>query len=216
MRVVIADDQSALREGLVLLVNTLPGITVVGDAADGVAAVEAVAELRPNVVLMDIGMPRSDGVEATRRIREAYQDTQVVVLTTFADDDTIVRALDAGALGFLTKSATRDEIGRAVHAAAAGQALLDPNVHRRLLMAATKPAAPGPETPAPAKGNELTPREAEVLRLVAMGRSNREIARALFVGEATVKTHINRIFAKTGSRDRSQAIRYAHSHGYTS
>ena len=146
-----------------------------------------------------------------------HPGTRVVVLTTYADDESIIGALQAGALGYLTKDATRAEIGRAVQAAAAGQAVLDPEVQRRLLSAAARaPAAAdagGGASHGPGDG-ELTPREADVLRLIAAGQSNREIARSLFVSEATVKTHVNRIFAKTGSRDRSQALRYAYTHGY--
>jgi DNA-binding NarL/FixJ family response regulator len=220
--VVIADDQSAVREGLVLLLGTLPGITVAGEAADGDAAVELVATAKPHVVLMDLNMPGTDGVTATARITAEHPGTRVVVLTTYADDESIIGALQAGALGFLTKDATRAEIGRAVQAAAAGQAVLDPGVQQRLLQAAAR----GPEAgsgsaalgsraaPAAAPDDELTPREAEVLRLIAAGQSNREIARTLFVSEATVKTHVNRIFAKTASRDRAQAMRYAYTHGY--
>jgi DNA-binding NarL/FixJ family response regulator len=211
--VVVADDQSAVREGLVLLLGTLPGIAVIGEAEDGEAAVEAVAAKNPQVVLMDLNMPRCDGVEATRRIRASHPQTQVVVLTTYSDDDSIIAALQAGALGYLTKDATRAEIGRAVLAAAAGQAVLDPAVQQRLLSAAVRAPAAAPAGPAPAD-DDLTPREAEVLRLIAAGKSNREIARALFVSEATVKTHVNRIFAKTGSRDRGQAVHYAYQHGY--
>ena len=208
--VVVADDQSAVREGLVLLLGTLAGITVTGEAEDGQAAVELVASTDPDVVLMDLNMPRCDGVEATRRIRADHPRTQVVVLTTYSDDESIIGALRAGALGYLTKAATRAEIGRAVHAAAAGQAVLDPGVQQRLLSAAAR----APAAPADDGEGDLTPRESDVLRLIAEGKSNREIARALYVSEATVKTHVNRIFAKTGSRDRTQAIRYAYTHGY--
>jgi DNA-binding NarL/FixJ family response regulator len=157
-------------------------------------------------------MPGGGGVEATRRIRASHPQTQVVVLTTYSDDDSIISALQAGALGYLTKDATRAEIGRAVLAAAAGQAVLDPEVQQRLLSAAVR--APAVLSGGQEEEDELTPRESEVLRLIAAGRSNREIARALFVSEATVKTHVNRIFAKTGSRDRAQAVRYAYTHGY--
>jgi len=209
--VVVADDQSAVREGLVLLLGTVPGIAVIGEAEDGEAAVEAVKAKDPQVVLMDLNMPRLDGVEATRRIRASHPQTRVVVLTTYADDESIIAALQAGALGYLTKDATGAEIGRAVLAAAAGQAVLDPQVQQRLLIAAVR--APAAE-PAMTGEGDLTPREAEVLRLIAAGKSNREIARALFVSEATVKTHVNRIFAKTGSRDRGQAMRYAYTRGY--
>jgi len=211
--VIIADDQSAVREGLVLLLGTLPGIVVAGQAADGDAAVELVAALQPQVALMDLNMPGCDGVAATRRITADHPGTRVVVLTTYADDESIISALQAGALGYLTKDATRAEIGRAVVAAAAGQAVLDPAVQQRLLAAAAR--APAVSESADSAGDgDLTPREAEVLRLIAAGQSNREIARTLFVSEATVKTHVNRIFAKTGSRDRSQALRYAYAHGY--
>ena len=145
--VVVADDQSAVREGLVLLLGTLPGITVAGEAADGNAAVELVATVKPQVVLMDLNMPGCDGVAATARITAEHPGTRVVVLTTYADDESIIGALQAGALGYLTKEATRAEIGRAVHAAAAGQAILDPGVQQRLLSAAARapgvPAAPG-------------------------------------------------------------------------
>ena len=209
--VVVADDQSAVREGLVLLLGTVPGIIVTGEAEDGEAVVEVVEAKIPQVVLMDLNMPRCDGVEATRRIRASHPRTQVVVLTTYSDDESIIAALQAGALGYLTKDATRAEIGRAVLAAAAGQAVLDPAVQQRLLSAAVRAPAAAPGGP---EEGDLTPRESDVLRLIAAGKSNREIARALFVSEATVKTHVNRIFAKTGSRDRSQAMRYAYTHGY--
>ena len=229
--VVVADDQSAVREGLVLLLGTLPGIVVAGQAADGNAAVELVAAAAPDVALMDLNMPGCDGVTATSRITAEYPGTRVVVLTTYADDESIIGALRAGALGYLTKDATRAEIGRAIAAAAAGQAVLDPSVQQTLLNAAVR--APGQAGPAPAAAAgqpggptaagasplptdpaDLTPREVDVLRLIAQGQSNREIARTLFVSEATVKTHVNRIFAKTGSRDRAQAIRYAYTHRY--
>jgi DNA-binding NarL/FixJ family response regulator len=213
--VVVADDQSAVREGLVLLLGTLPGIAVTGEAADGDAAVDLVARTRPRVVLMDLNMPGCNGVTATARITAEHPGTRVVVLTTYADDESIIGALRAGALGYLTKDATRAEIGRALQAAAAGQAVLDPGVQQRLLSAAARAPEPSAASQtAPSGDDELTPREAEVLRLIATGQSNREIARALFVSEATVKTHVNRIFAKTGSRDRPQAIRYAYTHGY--
>jgi DNA-binding NarL/FixJ family response regulator len=199
----------------VLLLGTLSGVTVAGQAADCDAAVAVVAATSPQVVLMDLNMPGCGGVAATRRITAEHPSTRVVVLTTYADDESIIGALQAGALGYLTKDATRAEIGRAILAAADGQAVLDPGVQRRLLSAATR----APETPSAAPSgdpgvDDLTPREAEVLKLIAAGQSNREIARTLYVSEATVKTHVNRIFAKTGSRDRAQAMRYAYTHGY--
>ncbi|MEU1627664.1 response regulator transcription factor [Streptomyces sp. NPDC020096] len=215
IRVVIADDQSAVREGLALLLDTVPGLTVVGQAEDGLAAIDLVADTTPDVVLMDLNMPHCDGAEATARILADHPTTRVVVLTTYADDTSILRALRAGALGYLTKDATRADIARAVNAAAAGQAVLDPGVQQRLLAAATASPAAAPCPPeAPTHAGDLTAREADVLRLIAAGRSNREIARALYVSEATVKTHINRIFTKTGSRDRAQAVQYAFTHGY--
>jgi len=212
--VVVVDDQAAVREGLVLLLGTLPDVTVAGAAADGAEAIALVGSLRPRVVLMDLNMPGMDGVTATREILAAYPDVTVVVLTTYADDASILSALQAGALGFLTKDATRAAIGQAVTAAAAGQAVLDPEVQKRLLSAAAKAGVPSPA--GGMADDELTPREVDVLRLIAAGRSNREIARDLFVSEATVKTHVNRIFAKTGSRDRAQAMRYAYQNGYAS
>ncbi len=214
--VIVVDDQSAVREGLVLLLGTLPGIEVAGEAADGDAAIKLVAAVHPQVALMDLNMPGCDGVAATRRIRADHPGTRVVVLTTYADDESIIGALQAGALGYLTKDATRAEIGRAVLAAAAGQAVLDPGVQQRLASAAARaPEAPPGSPGESADDSDLTPREAEVLRLIAAGQSNREIARSLYVSEATVKTHVNRIFAKTGSRDRAQAMRYAYLHGYS-
>ena len=210
MRVIVVDDQTVVREGLVTSLETMQGIEVVGSASDGEEAVELVAAVSPEVVLMDLRMPRVDGVEATRRIRAEHPETQVVVLTTYSDDESIVGALRAGAIGYLTKDAGRDHIRRALEAAASGQAVLDPEVQTRLVEVATLPGTESRSGPLP---DGLTEREAEVLRLIAAGRSNAEIARDLFVSEATVKTHVNRIFAKTGSRDRPQAIAYAHRRG---
>jgi len=210
VRVVVVDDQTVVREGLVTLLETLSGIEVVGSASDGQAAIDLVSEVNPDVVLMDLRMPRVDGVEATRRIRADHPDTQVVVLTTYADEESIVGALRAGAIGYLTKDAGRDHIRRALEAAAAGQAVLDPTVQARLVDVATLPETVAGSGSLP---DGLTEREAEVLRLIAAGRSNAEIGSDLFVSEATVKTHVNRIFAKTQSRDRSQAVAYAHRRG---
>jgi DNA-binding NarL/FixJ family response regulator len=210
MRVVVADDQTVVREGLMTLLGTMPGIEVVGGAADGEEAVALVGGMAPDVVLMDLRMPRMDGVEATRCIRANHPETQVVVLTTYADDESIINALKAGAIGYLTKDAGREHIARALEAAASGQAVLDPVVQARLVDVASLPAISAGAEHLP---DGLTEREAEVLKLIAAGRSNAEIASELFVGESTVKTHVNRIFAKTGSRDRSQAVAYAHRHG---
>ncbi|MEW1832062.1 response regulator transcription factor [Streptomyces sp. NPDC088196] len=211
-RVVVADDQTVVREGIVMLLGLLPGIEVVGAAADGDEAVRLVAELAPDVVLMDLRMPRCDGVEATRRIRAEYPGTQVVVLTTFADDASLFPALHAGARGYLTKDAGGDEIVRAVESVLSGDAGLSPSIQRRLLERLSEPEPlPSSEPAEPPDG--LTTRETEVLVLIADGLSNQEIARELHVSTATVKTHINNLFAKTGLKDRAQAVRYAYGKG---
>jgi DNA-binding NarL/FixJ family response regulator len=210
VRVVVADDQTVVREGLITLLETMPGIEVVGAAADGEEAVALVAQTAPAVVLMDLRMPRLDGVEATKRIRSDHPATQVVVLTTYADDESIVGALRAGAIGYLTKDAGRDHIARALEAAVSGQAVLDPAVQARLVDVASLPASTGDGASLP---DGLTGREGEVLRLIATGLSNAEIAAQLYVSEVTIKTHVNHIFTKTGSRDRSQAVAYAHRRG---
>ncbi|AXE89145.1 response regulator transcription factor [Streptomyces sp. Go-475] len=210
-RVVVADDQTVVREGIVMLLGLLPGIEVVGAAGDGEEAVRLVGEVAPDVVLMDLRMPRCDGVEATRRIRAEHPGTQVVVLTTFADDDSLFPALAAGARGYLTKDAGGEDIVRAVHSVLSGDAGLSPGIQRRLLERLTeddhRPAAPR-EAP-----DGLTARETEVLVLIAEGLSNQEIARRLHVSTATVKTHINNMFTKTGLKDRAQAVRYAYVQG---
>ena len=212
VRVLVVDDQALVREGLMTLLEAVPDITPVAAAADGEEAVALSARHRPDVVLMDLRMPRLDGVEATRRIREAQPETEIVVLTTHADDDSILDALRAGARGYLTKDAGIAEISRAVHAAADHQALLDPVVQARLIAAAGAGAdrRPAPRASLP---DDLTPREAEVLSLIARGLSNAEIAATLVVSDATVKTHINHVFAKIGARDRAQAVHYAYTHG---
>ncbi len=213
IRVLVADDQALVREGLMTLLQVAAGIVPVAAAADGEEAVVLATRHRPHVVLMDLRMPRLDGVEATRRIRAAQPETEIVVLTTHADDQSILGALQAGARGYLTKDAGIAEISRAIQAAAAHQALLDPAVQSRLLAAATAgTAATAPPAGAAELPDELTPREAEVLRLIARGMSNAEIAAALVVSEATVKSHINHLFAKIGARDRAQAVHYAYTH----
>lgn len=200
LRVVVADDQTVVRDGLVTLLELLTGIDVVAAAADGGEAVRLVAEHDPDVLLVDLRMPVVDGVEATRRVRADHPRTAVVVLTTYSDDDSVLSALRAGARGFLTKDADAEAIGRALEAAAAGQSIVDADVQRRLIEG----------TPRPAADSGLTPRETEVLRLIAEGLSNTEIARRLVVSEATVKTHINHLFAKANLRDRAQAVAYAY------
>jgi DNA-binding NarL/FixJ family response regulator len=212
LRVVVADDQAIVREGLVTLLGLMPDIDVVAAGADGDQAVALTAEHDPDVVLMDLGMPRVDGVEATARIRHDHPRTQVVVLTTFAQDDAVLAALQAGAIGFLTKDAGRTEIARALHAAAAGQAVLDPQVYARLVARAAGSASTPSSAPERALPDGLTGREAEVLSLISAGLTNGQIARRLYVSEATVKTHVNHIFAKTGLHDRAQAVAYAHRH----
>jgi DNA-binding NarL/FixJ family response regulator len=212
VRVVVADDQRVVREGLVTVLSVLPGFEVVGSAADGEQAVALVDRHLPQVVLMDLRMPRLDGVQATRRIRAAHPGTAVVVLTTYADDESILAALRAGATGYLTKDAGREQIARAVHAAAGGQAILDPAVQARLVAA----AGPGPDAaPARPLPDGLTAREAEVLSLIAAGRTNAQIAATLVISPSTVKTHINNIFAKAGISDRAQAVHYAYQHELT-
>jgi DNA-binding NarL/FixJ family response regulator len=214
LRVLIVDDQGLVREGLMTLLAAQEGIEPVASAADGEEAVALCDRHLPDVVLMDLRMPRLDGVEATRQIRSAHPQIEIVVLTTYADDASIFGALQAGARGYLTKDAGAAEIARAVQAAAAGQTLLDPAIQQRLLVAAS--AGRPDSTPPPASlPDELTPREAEVLRLIAAGLSNAEIADRLVVSEATVKTHVNHLFAKTGARDRAQAVHYAYQHGLT-
>jgi DNA-binding NarL/FixJ family response regulator len=211
-RILVVDDQTVVREGLVLLLELLPGIEVAGSAGDGEQALALVGELRPDVVLMDLRMPRVDGVEATRRIKQAHPDVEVVVLTTYADDESIFAALRAGARGYLTKDAGADEIARAVAAVRGGAAQLDPAIQRRLVEAVAADQRPV-RTARGELPDGLTRREAEVLALIAQGRSNTEIAGDLFISEATVKTHINNLFAKAGLRDRAQAVTYAFRHG---
>jgi DNA-binding NarL/FixJ family response regulator len=219
VRVLAADDQRVVREGLVMLLGLLPDVEVVGTAADGEEALALAAELRPDVILMDLRMPRVDGVEATRRLRASHPGIKVVVLTTYADDRSVLDALRAGALGYLTKDAGADEIQEALRRVADGQASLDPAVQKHLVEAIAgssedpRPsgAAPGPRgSPLP---DGLTPREAEVLVLIAAGLANAEIAARLVVSEATVKSHLNHLLPKIGARDRAQAVSYAYRHG---
>jgi DNA-binding NarL/FixJ family response regulator len=222
LRVVIADDQASVREGLVLLLGGLPGIDVVGAAADGEQALELVAEHQPDAILLDLHMPVLDGIGATRRLVAEHPDVAIVVLTTYVDDTSVLEALRAGARSYLTKDADRTDIARALRAAVGGLTVFDPRVHATLLAAASGAAAPPggtSATPGPASATRpldppdgLTQREVEILSLIAQGLTNGEIAERLFLSNHTIKTHINRIFAKTGSRDRVAAIGYAQRH----
>ncbi|HEX9337296.1 MAG TPA: response regulator transcription factor [Pseudonocardiaceae bacterium] len=213
LRVVLADDQTVVREGLATLLGLLPGVEVVGVAEDGLVALRLVAEQQPDVLLVDLRMPRCDGVEATRRVRADHPRTEVVVLTTYADDESVLGALQAGARGFLTKDADAEAIARALHAAAAGQSTVDGDVQRRLIEAATRGRSRQGQGQLADLVEGLTAREIEVLRLIAAGLSNTEIARRLVVSEATVKTHVNHVFAKANLRDRAQAVAYAYRAG---
>ncbi|MFI6734138.1 response regulator [Nonomuraea sp. NPDC050451] len=205
MKVLVVDDQQLMREGLVALLDLVDDVDVVGDAGDGEQALRLVAELRPDVVLMDLRMPVMDGVEATRRIAREHPEVAVVVLTTYDDDRSVDSALLAGACGYLTKDAGRAQIAAALRSAAAGQSTFSAAVSRRLVEALSR-AAPPPVSVCP---DGLTVREVEVLRLVAGGLSNAEIGSALFIAETTVKTHINNAFAKIGVRNRTEAAAYA-------
>jgi DNA-binding NarL/FixJ family response regulator len=236
--VLAADDQRVVREGLVMILGLLPDVEVVGTAADGEEALALAARLRPDVILMDLRMPRLDGVEATRRLRETDPAIKVVVLTTYADDRSVMSALRAGALGYLTKDAGAAEIQQALHGVTSGQAALDPAVQHHLVEAiaggsaaeadVAQPGDYGPEGYRPGQyggdrsGGQaavqrlpdgLTPREAEVLALIAAGMSNAEIAAHLVVSEATVKSHVNHLLPKIGARDRAQAVSYAYRRG---
>ncbi|MEV0794332.1 response regulator transcription factor [Kribbella sp. NPDC050459] len=208
IRVVVADDQQVVREGLVALLGLIDGVEVTGAAANGVEAVDLVAGGNVDVVLMDLRMPVLDGTQATARITADFPHVAVLVLTTYADDTSIANALRAGARGYLTKDAGRAEIGAALRSTAAGQSTFDPEVTKRLVAGLAPAADPG--------GDGLTARETEVLRLIAQGLSNPEIAGRLFISEATVKTHINNTFAKIGARHRAEAVRYAYRKGIAS
>jgi len=214
LRVLVADDQKVVRDGLSLLLGMLPGIEVIGTAMDGADAVRQAAATGPDVVLMDLSMPNGDGVEATRQILRQQPRVRVVVLTAYSDDDSVFAALRAGARGFLTKNAGAGEILRALSAVRAGDAQLDPSVQRRLVeaMLSGEPlGAAGAVGPPELDG--LTPREVEVLAEIAAGLSNAEIAGKFRISGATVKSHINHLLAKTGTRDRGQLVGYAFRHG---
>jgi DNA-binding NarL/FixJ family response regulator len=216
VRVLLADDQRLVRESLGTLLGLLPGIDLVASASDGEEALALADEHGPDVVLMDLRMPRLDGIEATRRLRERRPDVRVIALTTFADDESVLGALRAGARGYLTKDASSDDILNAILTVARGEAALDPSVQHHVVAAlaggdpraANDGAADEPKLP-----DDLTPREAEVLGLIAEGLTNAEIAERLFVSPTTVKSHINHLFTKAGLRDRAQAVNYAYRTG---
>jgi DNA-binding NarL/FixJ family response regulator len=214
IRVLTADDQRVVREGLALILGLLPGVEVVGAAADGDEAIALAHELRPDVILMDLRMPRRDGIDATRVLREQLPGVKVIVLTTYADDRSVMEALRAGARGYLTKDAGGAEISQALHEVLEDRAVIDPAVQHHLVDAiAADRAAAAPQPPPP---GGLTPREAEVLGLIAKGLPNAEIAASLVISEATVKSHINHLLAKIGVRDRAQAVSFAYEHGLVS
>lgn len=203
-RLLVADDQATVREALAALMALADDIDVIGTASDGAEALRITLDEGPDVVLMDLGMPVMSGVDATRQIRQQQPRTQVVALTTFEDDDSVLAAMQAGAIGYLTKDAGREGILRAVQAAAQGQSVLDRDVQRRLLELAT---AGRPRSTA--RTDALTSRERDILRLIGAGLRNREIAEHLTITEATVKTHINNLFAKAGLSSRADAVRLA-------
>ncbi len=218
IRVLLADDQRLVRESLGTLLGLLGGIDLVATASNGEEAVALVDEHRPEVVLMDLRMPRMDGIEATGRLRELHPEIRVIALTTYADDESVLGALRAGARGYLTKDASAGDIKSAILTVAAGEAALDPAVQHHVVAALADPAGgqPQAESGAPPLPDELTPREAEVLRLIAQGLTNNEIAEHLVVSPTTVKSHINHLFTKAGIRDRAQAINYAYRTGIAS
>ncbi|MFI1101446.1 response regulator [Streptomyces melanogenes] len=213
IRVLIADDQMMVRQGLTVLLNAEPGIEVVGQAVDGLDAVAKVAELAPDVVLMDVRMPQLGGIEATRRVTGPADATvKVLILTTFDLDEYVYEALRAGASGFLLKDASAAELAHAVRVVAAGDALLAPGITKRLIAEFSRTLG-APRAPLKDRVATLTERETEVLSLIAQGLSNAEIATALIVAEQTVKTHVSRILVKLALRDRTQAAVFAYESG---
>ncbi|MCX2922400.1 response regulator [Streptomyces sp. NEAU-W12] len=212
IRVLVVDDQQMVRQGFTVLLNTQPDIEVIGQAVDGLDAVAQVADLTPDVVLMDIRMPELGGIEATRRVTAATSHVRVLVLTTFDLDEYVYEALRAGASGFLLKDASSDQLAHAVRVVAAGDALLAPGITRRLIAEFAR-LEDRPRSPLRERVAGLTERETEVLGLIAQGLSNAEIALRLVVAEQTVKTHVGRILVKLGLRDRTQAAVFAYESG---
>jgi DNA-binding NarL/FixJ family response regulator len=219
IRVLVADDQAVVRQGVVLLLSTSADIEVAGEASDGQEALRLALDLKPDVALVDLRMPGLDGAQVTERIVTAGTGTRVLILTTYADDDAVLPALRAGAVGYLTKDVTGESLLAAVRDVAAGRTVLDPAVQQRLIeLVVADQAAPGPGAPAaPSADVEgLTRREADVVRLVAQGLNNRQVAKEMFVSEATVKTHLNHILAKLAMQDRAALIAWAWRHGLAS
>jgi DNA-binding NarL/FixJ family response regulator len=216
VRVVLADDQRLVRESLATLLGLLDGIELVATASDGEEALALAARHDPDIVLMDLRMPRMDGIEATSLLRERQPNVRVIALTTYADDESVLGVLRAGARGYLTKDASSQDIRSAILTVAAGDAALDPAVqcHVVAALAGNGVGPPDPSSPpAPELPDDLTPREAEVLALIAEGLTNAEIAERLVVSPTTIKSHINHLFAKAGLRDRTQAVNYAYRTG---
>ena len=207
LRIVVADDQASVREGLVLLLDSLAGINVVAAAANGREAIALVAEHHPDALLLDLHMPVLDGTETARILTDEHPEVAIVILTTYTDDASVLAALRAGARSYLTKDADRADIAQALRSAATGLAVFDPAVHAALLGAIHDQHTPPAIAP-----DGLTPREMEILTLIGQGLTNPEIAATLFLSPHTIKTHINRVFTKTGSRDRAAAVRYTHAH----
>jgi len=213
VRVLLADDQRLVRESLATMLGLLDGVDLIATASDGEEAIDLVKKHDPDVVLMDLRMPRLDGTEAIRRLRERDAEVRVIALTTFADDESVIGALRAGARGYLTKDSSADDIQTAIFRVAAGEAILDPAIQHHVVAAlATDDHEPTP-TDLP---DGLTPREAEILALIADGLTNGEIAERLVISPTTVKSHINHLFAKAGLRDRVQAVTYAYRNGLAS
>lgn len=214
LRIVVADDQASVREGLVVLLGLLPDIDVVASAANGEEAIRAVAGTHPDAILLDLHMPVLDGIETTRRLAEDHPEVAIVVLTTYDDDTSVLAALRAGARGYLTKDADRADIAHALRTAVAGLSVLGPAIQAALVAAAAQGSLPSrpPALPETLPDN-LTRREAEILVLIARGMTNPGIAAELYLSPHTIKSHINHIFAKTGAADRAALIRYAGAHG---
>jgi len=208
LRIVIADDQASVREGLVVLLGLLAEIEVVASAANGEEAIRLVAEKSPDAILLDLHMPVLDGTEATRRLTERYPEVAVVVLTTYVDDSSVLAALQAGARSYLTKDADSADIVQTLRSAVTGLSVIDPAARAALF----RPDSPSGQNPAGRLPDGLTLREAEILSMIARGMTNPDIAAELYISTQTIKSHINRIFAKTGSANRSAAIRYARDH----